>query len=447
MTVFALLNWFLCLITTIFLALIIWRQRFLLVKPSIIVIIFFHLMIQWAATVTAPDIEHYLPNPWHFMLLTQGFPLIGLAVSIWIGRRNAAIIWQRVRNPQTVLPRIRRKAILFLSMYIVLFALIYLRTVPLSSTGLYAIFLNPADANLAREYSLKLQESALIRYGYGFMATVFVPLLSVLLTDTLTRDFKRKRFLRVIIVIIALGSILVVVSLSGARSFAATVIMTFIYARLLHRGLPLNPLYIVLSALVVLALPVMFSLLREGRTPTPGLFVEYLSGGIFRRTFYIPMQTGLWFTHYAQTSGLVGIAAIPRLANLWGIPSIDMPNHIGLLYYSSRIQSVSANTCYVFAFYSYFGLSSFVFSLLALWVLDSIVWFYRLIGDNLLLACVAVISVASIRFTASDYTVVMLSHGFGFLFIVTLVLSYVTRSRVLFYSFKIGSFRSRQQVS
>ncbi|MFC1461722.1 hypothetical protein ACFLQR_04310, partial [Verrucomicrobiota bacterium] len=107
MTNFVFCNWFFCVFTSTLLVIIIWHQRFLLIKPSFIVICFFHIMIQWAATVNSPSIEVYLPDPWAFALLAQGFPLIGLMVSMWIGRRNARTVWQRLALHPPVSARAR----------------------------------------------------------------------------------------------------------------------------------------------------------------------------------------------------------------------------------------------------------------------------------------------------------------------------------------------------
>lgn len=449
MTSFVFANWSFCLATSLLLTMVILWQRFLLIKPSIIMIIFFHLMIQWAAAINSPEIEDYLPNPWVFALLSQGFPFIGLLGSIWIGRRSAYITWKRLCQPQPVLSWARRKALFILGSYVIIFVFIYLQHVPFSRTGLYTIFADPLQSALAREYSLKLQDSAVVRYGYGFLISVFAPLLAVLLADELMCHIKQLHVLKSGILIVTLGGLLVAVSLSGARSFAAMIIFTILFAGLLRRGLPINMFYAGGMVLAVLAFPTLLSILREGRDVSWSLFWEYLQGGIFYRVFYLPMQTGLWFTHYAQTVGFLGVQGVPRLAGLLNVPPVNAANLIGLVYTNSRIASVSANTGYVFAYYCYFGLPSFIFSLTGLWLLDLVLWLYRRIDDNLLLASVAAISIASIKFTYAEYTTVLLTHGFGVLLIVAWGVAYLSRVKFRFKvypsKFNLAS-RSKQSI-
>jgi len=430
MTAFAFLNWFCCLLTSLLLGLVVWRQRFLLVKPSMIVITFFHLMVQWAATVNSPYIETYLPNPWVFALLSQGFPLIGLLVSLWTWRRSAFVIWRRLHQPRPVSMRVRRKAIAFLAAYLVLFVPFYLSYVPPTKTGLYAVFADPLNSALARESSLKLVASPLIAYGYAFMASVFGPLLAVLLADSFYRNLKRRRWLRSLATAVGVGGVVVAVSLTGARSYAAAIIMTILLAAWLRRGLPLNPVYVVLAALSVLTLPTLLSILREGNVVEWARFWAYLRGAIFWRVFYLPMKTGLMHVHYAQTVGLFGVRAIPRLAALLGIPPVNAPNVIALTYSSTALATSIANTAYVYAYYSYFGLPSFAISLLGLWGLDIALWAYRHISDRLLLACVASVSVASIMFVNMEYTIVLLSNGFATLLVVAWIIDRLCRIRI-----------------
>lgn len=430
MSAFVLTNWFFCVVTSVLLLMLIWRRRFLLVKPSMIVIIFFHLCIQWAATIESPFIEGYLPDPWVFALLAQGFPVIGLLISAWTGRRSARIIWQRVLHPETVSSKVRHRVILFLAGLIAFFVVFYLQVVHFSSTGLYAIFVDPSGSAMAREESLKLVEGGLIRYGYSFMAYGFAPLLSVLLLWQVNTGFKRRRWIAALANLAAIGGVLFVVSLTGARSFAALIILVMAFAWFLKRGFPLNPIYITLVALLILAFPVLLTILREGKIPDMVLFWDYLSGGIFERVFYSPMETGLYYTHFAQTVGFMGMAGVPKLATLFGISPINAANYLGLLYTDTYIESVNMNTSYVFAYYCYFGIGSFIFSLLGLWLLDAVLLIYRKISGLMLTACMASLLIPGISLISGEYTVVLLTHGFIVILLTSVFVDRFYRSRV-----------------
>lgn len=429
MTLFILLNWIFCLTTSMMLVGIWYRQRFLFVKPSIIVIIFFHLQIQWAATINSGYIEYYLPSPWIFFLLAQTFPLVGLYFSLWIGRRLAYIIWQRLLHPSSISTSKRRTSALFLASFIGFFVGIYFLYVPFSSTGLYKIFTDPMNSGVAREGSLKLVNSVLIGYGYGLMASVCAPLLAVLLQQKLSQDFRLKKIWLILTSIFGLISLLLIVSLTGARGFSGVIVLTIVYAWLLRRELPLNFLYIVVGLVMVLTLPTLLTILREGNSINLNSFFFYLRSGLFTRTFEGPMRMGLWYTHFAQTVDFLGIRAIPRLAALQGMTPINAPNLIGLTYSRSAGLTIHANTCYVFAYYNYFGLLSLPLSLFGLWLLDCGLLVYNKLDDTLLVPCVASVSIACANFVSSEYTASLLTHGFIFLLIIPYFLSLWSKKR------------------
>ena len=135
----------------------------------------------------------------------------------------------------------------------------------------------------------------------------------------------------IILVVALLIFTLISVSLAGARAPAAQIVLTMIFALFLMKGMPVKPIYIVSALMVVLAFPVLFSIVREGRDFSIALFFQYMSGGIFQRVFITPMETGLWHAHYAQTVGYIGVAGIPRLATLFGVESINLANIIFII--------------------------------------------------------------------------------------------------------------------
>jgi len=428
MHLFVAFNFFLCFYTSIFLGFILLYHRFLLIKPSMIVIVSFHFMIQCAGTFSSEYIWSYLPNPWMFAFLIHAFPLFGAGVSFLTWRKNTRKVFQQLLNHKLYL-KPRNKAIILLSLCIAISAFTYLSYIPFYQTGLWTIFTDFKNAAQARENSLKLIINPLIKYGYSFIMSVFVPLLSVLVFNRLLFNLKKKSPIKVIAYIFFFVGLLVVVSFTGARSPAAYIILIVCLSFLLKKGLPINPFYTIATFIIVLSLPTMLTLLREGREVNALLFWSYLSSGMLQRLFHVPMLTGLLHVHYAQTQGFLGIAGIPKLAVLLGIEPVNMPNLIGLKYLNSTIKSVSANTCYLFSYYSYFGWLSFSISLLGLWLLDYSIWIYNKLSDNILLPCVASVSISSISFISSEYTTVLLTHGFGIILILSLVLDFWCRVR------------------
>lgn len=424
-------NYFFCIYTSIILIFVIFLRRFLLIKPSILVILFFHLTIQWAGTFESGYIWYYLPNPWIFAFLLHGFPIVGLSISFMTWRKNAKKIFKRLLCYKQDLKK-RDAIIAILGFCVALITVLYLSYIPFYKTGLWAIFTDYQNAAQARENSLKLLDNIFLKYSYSFVMTVFAPLLSVLLFNRLRYSLKKKLLIKSAIDIVFLFGLLVSVSWTGARSPAAYIILVVCFSFFLKKGLPIKPFHIILTFLLVLTLPTFLTLLREGKALSISLFWQYLRSGILGRVFHVPMLTGLWHVHYAQNEGFIGIAGIPKLAVLFGVEPINMPNLIGITYTNSPLESVSSNTCYLFSYYSYFGWLSFPISLLGLWLLDYSIWVYKQLSDKLLLPCVASVSLSSIFFVSGDYTTVWLSQGFGVILILSLILDIGFKSNLRF---------------
>ncbi|NER94660.1 MAG: hypothetical protein F6J86_12600 [Symploca sp. SIO1B1] len=389
-------------------------------------------MIQWAGAFRSEYIWYYLPNPWMFTFLIHAFPLFGSGVSFLTWRKNTKKVFQRIIDYKFYLPA-RSKVIIVLFVCIITTIVAYLYYIPLYKTGLWAIFNDFTSAAQARENSLKLITNPLIKYSYLFVLKVFAPLLSVFLFNRFVFSMKKKSPINAIVYIALLLGLLVVVSFSGARTPAAYIALIIYFSFLLRKGLPVNPFYTIAAFIIVLSLPTVLTLWREGREVNAFLFWNYLSSAMLQRLFHLPMLTGLWHIHYAQNQGFIGVAGIPKLAVLLNIEPINMANLIGITYTNSRIESVSANTCYLFSYYSYFGWLSFPICLLGLWLLDYSVWIYRQLSDIMLLPCVASASLSSLFCISSDYTTVWLTHGFGIILILSLVLDiWCTKKKVIF---------------
>lgn len=422
MSLFVFLNLSFCVITFLAFAAIFLRYRYLFVKPSILVLAFFHLSIQWAAAFQASAIELFLPRPYPFFVLAQVFPLLGLVGSFFILHRRAAIVSQRCAGSVMDLD-VHPYQIVLLFFAVLGIAGLYLMTVPLSQTGLAAIFIRPEESHQARELSLKLLDNALVRYAFSFLKTVFTPLLVVLATVWLLQNLRRLRVAAALFCTICLGVSFVAVVLPGARLPGALLFFTIIWALLLRYKIKIKPLYFFPAVLLVVGLPVVLTVMREGQDLNLLAFLDYLKGGIFERIFVIPMEVGLWHVHYAQTSGFVGIAAIPKLAVLFGETPLYVPNLIFQKYTLYELESGSAVTSFVFSYYSYFGMVSFVFSLLALWSLDLTLLVFRRFRNNaMLLAALAALHTSSIAFVSTDFTTVLITNGFLLILVVGVLL-------------------------
>ena len=413
MTLYVITCWSLCTLTSaLILILLVW-QRFLLVKPSVVVIIFFHFCIQWAATIDASQIELFLPSPWAFACLTNVFPLAVLSLAVLLLRRSSRQVWRRLVEPIDRAPKRQNIACYILGVVVITISAYYLSQVPFRETGLYAILFDPASSTVARERSLKSLDSGFLRYAYSFTISSFAPLLAALLWTRWIYCSRKARFWKLLQVLPMIAIILVATSLSGARSFAVTVLVCLGFVWAFARGFPLNPLYAIGGLFVSLISPVLISIYREGEVYSTEKFFEYFFGPIFGRVFHMPMETGLFYTHYAQTNGFLGVGAIERLATVMGIEYFNAPHELGVLYYPQwASEALNMNTCYLYAYYCYFGIISLPFCILGLWLIDLIALsVYRKLSNRLLLASCATVSVSCLSLISVEYTIALVSNG------------------------------------
>jgi len=362
------------------------------------------------------EVNEFLPDPYTFAIVLHGLVLVPLVAALRHEDADCKQIWRRISiGGLGRLAYAWRHFAMLLT--IAAFVLVwYLSVVPPTSTGLYVVFTEPASAALAREDSFKLLQSAPLRYAFATFALTVAPILLVLLLVSVSRTAGRSFFSRCLSGLCGAMfafALTAAVSLSGARSFAVTLWLAAIAAWWLSRELQLRTvLKLALGACFLLALPVSLTLAREGRLSDLGEFSSYFWTFVQYRIFTAPTEVGTWYVHYAQTEGVFGLAAIPKLADLFGYLPIDVPNLIGRTYYGGSLSSVNANAGFGFTYYSYFGMFGWLISVVGLLVLDVVLLAYKRLGGALLLACLAATSIAALAFTYADYTTVLVTNGF-----------------------------------
>jgi hypothetical protein len=426
------LNWIFCISTALLLVFLILKRRYLLIKPSVLIVLFFHLRIQWAATVEFDRIVSYLPNPLDFFILVHAFPFIGILVSMFFLEKGFKSLWNRVTDASANIYHLDNRLVFILVALILIIVGIYIFYVPFTSTGLFTIFTDPLSSNLAREESLGTVTSPIVRYGFNILMWIIAPILFISMVYRSIYHLRKLNVLMGAAELALLPLILIIVSLPGARSPAAMVVLAAIYAVYLRLGMPIRPVTLIVAALVVLAFPVVLSILREDRELQFVVFWEYLSQSIFRRVFEIPMEMGLYHAHYAQTQGFIGVAAMPRLAAIWGVDAVNVPNLLYWRYTTWLLESGMANACYVFSYYCYFGIITLIPSLVGLWILDlSVVVMKKIKNHLLLLATLSALAISAIQFVETEFTIGLFTKGFIFILLFSFLLD------------RIGSLLSR----
>jgi len=408
---FVTLSYALTLAGTVWLFALFRNKRYLFVKPSIVLLVWTHILFQWPSAIFAAYYEMVLPDPYTFLLLIHGFVFLGLLLSEVTGRQQAEDVFARITSNS---PVNISKPLIVLAIYCSAVVAIYLWAVPFSQTGLYVIVVKPELAALARSQSLKGLASPVLTYLYSTMASGAAPLLAVLIAMQLLAKFRSRSVIGVFSLLILFAALLLAASLPGARGTAVKLLLVVVIAFLLRKGLPFRPVRFVLITAGILAPAAILTLLRESQSITASNFVQYLGNYIFSRAFIMPLQTGAFYVHHAQTHGFIGIAGIPRLAELIGVTPIDVPDTIGSIYAPRATLSVraSANGGFLLSYYSYFGVIALPLSLALLGLLDLALAVYRNLTQTMLVPAVAAISVGTLAFISSDYTTVLITHGF-----------------------------------
>lgn len=437
MSLYFILNWLLTIFSSIALIWIYKYQRFLFVKPSILLLGCTNVFFQWPLAFSSEYYENLLPDPYSLLLLVHGYVLIGLIVSSVLFLPQARNIWNHlkianvrsnVQNLQTV--------IIFLSLLILVSAWVYLSTVPFEKTGLYALIFNPSAASVARENSLKLLNDVGTKYIYSIAFTSIAPLLISIATILLILNKRLKNnfvvfFLGYLILTLCAG---IFVSFSGARYGLMLLVLTVVLTFFWYKRLKIKYYYIILVILLALAPAIILSLVRENKSIFDfSLWGSYLYS-VGYRAFVAPFEVGVWYVHYAQTYGPLGIKAFSKLALLAGIDPINPANFIGLQYAPIFLRdeiilpSYGADSGYLLTYYGYLGSASLFLSLLLLLCLDGVLLIISKLKDFLILPVVAVMSLITLDFFQEDYTTVLLTHGFAIIPIIAVILNFVCSS-------------------
>lgn len=390
---------------------LLWWRRWMLVKPSFITVLFFHLTVQWGAVFLADEYLPALPVPAHLVALILGFPVCTALLSALTFRRSARSLL-RTAVLVGLRPRGAPLNLMALVFLILGITVIYLLFVPPRLTGLYAIIFRPGDATIAREEALALLPHTWLRYAVSAVNSSLAPLVAVIgLSLSVNRWQRNHHALPWSFLLLGFPLLMMVVSLSGARAPAGMLVLHTVFAVFLLRGFPLTPLRLVLAAIIVLMPPMMISLLRNADGLSVATFL-YHFGDILDRTAARAAQPAFWNVLYAQEHGLFGVSAIPKLAMLFGQPTVDQFNQVYLAYNPDGLESGTANTAVVFAYYGAFGLIGLPVAVGLTLAADGILPLLRKLSLRVRIPCLSVCCIAATQFAATSFTTVLVTHGF-----------------------------------
>jgi len=399
------------------------KHRAVFLKPSVAFLVFFHVRVQWAGTVLSGTTATYLPEPIYFIPLLHGVPLAALAVTYVSGRQTLQRVWVNVVRPEIQVERRSLTVLIALAGAITLY---YLAHVPLTETGLYTIFADPLRSPQARAESLKLLDNPSLQYGFTFLRNSLGPFIAIIATQMFVSGLHDRRILQITVAVMMLAFVFVAVSLPGERAPASYLLLAIIVSRFLMSGFQGHVLGLVAGGIAALTIPALMTMSREDVAISLDVYGEYLVW-MALRAFVAPAETALWYVHHAQTTGLFGLGAIPKLAWLFDIETVDAANVIGVTYALNPLESVSAGTSFIFSYFSYFGVLSMLISLVCLLLLDTVLVVYEGLSERMLIPLVTTLILASSTLVEADYTTVLLSNGFIVSILLALVLDRLPR--------------------
>ena len=381
--------------------------------------LFFHVQIQWPSALYCTKIAGNLTNPLAYFVLSQIFPLLLVAGSIFIGRLISRQVYDRVANLPKSSYREAFLPILTLALSSLVILGWFLSAVPWEKTGLYAVMYDPENAKLAREHSLKLLTNTYLKYAVSIFNSSLAPVLSCLIGIKVLDSWQREKYPYLGLYIVCLVPILVAVSLSGARGPTAMILLAVFFLILLIKGLPLQPVRSTLILALILVIPGIIDLLRAGGVFNPAEMWARYAVIVERAMGYGMTVDAQWHVEYVTKFGYWGIAGIERLAPLFGVKPINILNVVGKAYTdTSIVTTVSANASVIFLYYACFGWIAVPLCLLLAWLLDATLYVYKQMQTIMLPVAIAACGIAAVNLAHTAYTTIFITHGFFIILVI-----------------------------
>jgi len=410
-------------LTSLLLFRAVWRDRSLLVRPSIVFLIFFNVRDQWGAAFLSGEIDRSLPAPSEFFLAMYGVPFAALLLVFALPHKQQGVIYRRlvgVPDSSTYC----WAAIWYLLIATGIIMTWYFVNVPFRETGMWVMLTDPLSSAQARETSFKLLPNPLLKYSYAIVMNSVAPMLGAYAGLALIHGVRGRRIPRVATSLGVIFIALLCASVSGARGPLAMVMMVIVFGWWLRKRAPLNPVYLGCALVSVLFLPILITIVREGRQVTiesASLSVKQVYSRISGDT----AQVAIWYAEHAQTTGYTGIAGIKKLAPLYDLEPVDLGNLIGLTYGEGSLDTVTANTNFIIFYYTLFGLGALPPCVLLIALLDLSLSVFIRLKPAVLAGCVAASLMIITNLAEGDFTYEIASGGFGAILFLGYVLNRV----------------------
>ena len=401
----------------------VWKP-WIILRPSVWVALLMTVHLSGAAAFVSGEYNYFgspklqvLLKLDQFRFLTLLFPLTVLLYAILTPgfSSRARRLYAKCRSSMFVTDKRSKTREIRLTIKMVAAAIlllgVYLINVPLQTTGLWANIFDSMNSAQAREDSLTLQESPIVRYGFSWYVSTVAPACAGLLW--FAGRMSRSR-LKSFMVLIGIAAIIVSVMLTGARAPGGSLIIKLGIGYLLVHGFKRGGQILVLSASGALFLALMLSISRDNLMGNFSLSLIwfYLDHGIFERIFVSPFSTGVYTNLYAQDTGLLGFSNIRPLATLFGSEHLNLAQAVGMRYVDGATESIGMNTCFLFDYQASFGMiAGFIVALVSVAALDVCILSFRKIDGAVLVSFYAVFLGSLMSLTSSAFFVSLNTSG------------------------------------
>ncbi len=300
-----------------------------LVRPSVLILIFFCLQIQISSAINSNSYTQGLDNPWIYFWVVHGFSLATLAIVLLTKRQCAEDIFSRVGATVSKIPLL--KIVLALAFLMILeytFFLIYLYHVPFEKTGLYAIFRKPEMLDSYRELSMKLIRSDLVRYTFAVLEKVIAPIAGVVLAMLVSRLWSSGFRTYAVVSLLLFGIVIFPTLIYGARGPAAMVVLAIVFGYFLAFVRRVTVVNFGFSLVLVLSPPVILMNLKSQTFSADAITFQALN--VLDRAIGRGYIDNVWHIKRIEHTGFYGVAAIEKLAYFFNLKPIDAFNEVAV---------------------------------------------------------------------------------------------------------------------
>ena len=390
------------------------RNREIFLRPSILFSMVYLIRVGGAAAFGNLDDLRSGLDVLVFRLLAVGFPIPIILWAVFTPKLTKACyqIWSNCRNAHKVKHLQVEKVVgIFLGSVVLMVLVALVNKVSFTQLGIYAVVMDPENANLYRENTWKTLDSKFLKSSLGFYSQIAIPMLVSLVyfgrlsVNKSTKDL----FLRLVLFVL----LVVVSSPNGARGPVAWCFLIWGVSYLIHKGWARGVAPVTVGMVMVPVTVTILSLLRIGELGTASMSRTFdVFSAASGRLFYTPFFTGYMTNEFAYASGYFGFDCIGFPGKIrFGFNHVELPILAGYFNNPNETYTYWMNTGGLFVFQSAFGLlMGWTIAVIALCSLDSIIHLFRKFNGPILVSLLISFIMAIADLVESDFSTVMFGN-------------------------------------